>query len=41
VTPATHIQLTTGDVRAFRDLAARLFGDAFPDVAGVTVGEPA
>ena len=40
-TPATHVQLTTGDVGAFRDLAARLFGDAFPDVTGVTMGEPA
>jgi len=36
-TPATHAQLTTGDIGVFRDLAARLFGDAFPDVAGVTV----
>ena len=35
---ATHIQLTTGDVRAFHDLAARLFGDAFPDVGAVAVG---
>jgi glutamate racemase len=38
VMPATHVQLTTGDVGAFRDLAARLFGDAFPDVTGVTMG---
>ena len=31
----THRQLTTGDVDAFRDLARRLFGDVFPDVAGI------
>jgi len=36
--PATHIQLTTGDVGAFHDLAARLFGDAFPEVGAVAVG---
>jgi glutamate racemase len=28
----SHVQLTTGDVRAFRSVAARLFGDAFLDV---------
>ena len=37
VTP-THRQLTTGDVAAFRDLANRLFGDAFPDVEGIELG---
>jgi glutamate racemase len=31
----THVQLTTGDAAAFRDLAVRLFGDAFPDVTAV------
>jgi glutamate racemase len=35
VAPATHVQLTTGDVTAFRALAGRLFGSAFPDVAPV------
>jgi glutamate racemase len=35
----THAQLTTGDVTAFRRIAARLFGDAFGDVTGVRVGE--
>jgi glutamate racemase len=34
----THIQLTTGDVEAFRAIARRLFGDAFPDIAGVELG---
>ena len=33
--PASHVQLTTGDVGAFTGVAARLFGDAFPDVTGV------
>ena len=32
---ATHVQLTTGDVDAFRTIAERMFGEAFPDVAGV------
>jgi glutamate racemase len=36
-TPA-HVQLTTGDVDAFRSIAERMFGDAFPDVAGVELG---
>jgi glutamate racemase len=35
VAPATHVQLTTGDVTAFRALAGRLFGSAVPDVAPV------
>jgi glutamate racemase len=36
--PVTHVQLTTGDVAAFRAVAGRMFGDAFPDVSGVEVG---
>jgi glutamate racemase len=35
---ATHVQLTTGDVDAFRSIAERMFGEAFPDVAGVELG---
>jgi glutamate racemase len=31
----THVQLTTGDVSAFRGTAERMFGEAFPDVQGV------
>jgi len=38
---ATHLQLTTGDVDAFRSIAERMFGEAFPDVAGVELGQPA
>jgi hypothetical protein len=34
---ATHIQLTTGDVGRFRGIAARMFGDEFPDVDGVVL----
>jgi glutamate racemase len=34
---ATHLQLTTGDVAAFRSIAERMFGEAFPDVAGVEI----
>jgi glutamate racemase len=34
---ATHVQLTTGDVRAFRAIAERMFGESFPDVAGIDV----
>jgi len=30
--PATHVQLTTGDPDTFHALASRLFGSAFPDV---------
>jgi glutamate racemase len=33
-----HVQLTTGDVDAFRAIAERMFGDSFPDVSGVEVG---
>jgi glutamate racemase len=35
---ATHVQLTTGDVDAFRVVAERIFGEAFPDVVSVEVG---
>ena len=39
---AAHVQLTTGDVAAFRSIAERMFGEAFPDVAGVELeGTPA
>ena len=34
---SVHLQLTTGDVDAFRTIAARMFGEAFPDVEGVTL----
>lgn len=33
--PATHAQLTTGDVARFRAVAARMFGDAFGDIESV------
>ena len=35
---ATHAQLTTGDPDRFRSIAARMFGDAFPDVEPVELG---
>ena len=35
---ATHAQLTTGDPDRFRSIAARMFGDAFPDVESVELG---
>ena len=38
--PATHQQLTTGDVDRFRSIAARMFGETFPDVASVELGQP-
>jgi hypothetical protein len=38
VTEAIHLQLTTGDVGPFRQLARRLFGPAFLDVGGVELG---
>jgi hypothetical protein len=38
-TPA-HVQLTTGDVEAFRTIARRLFGEAFPEIEGVELGRP-
>jgi glutamate racemase len=34
----THVQLTTGDVDAFRVVAERIFGESFPDVGAVDVG---
>jgi hypothetical protein len=33
-----HVQLTTGDVDRFTGIAARMFGEAFPDVTSVTLG---
>jgi glutamate racemase len=36
--PATHVQLTTGDVAQFRSVAGRMFGETFPDVSGIEVG---
>jgi glutamate racemase len=36
-----HVQLTTGDVEAFRSIARRMFGDAFPDVVGIDLGQSA
>jgi glutamate racemase len=36
--PATHVQLTTGDVARFREIATRMFGDSFPDVEPVELG---
>ena len=38
VTAPAHVQLTTGDVAAFRAIARRMFGDAFPDVSAIEVG---
>jgi glutamate racemase len=35
---AAHLQLTTGDVDAFRSIAERMFGEAFPDVAAIELG---
>ena len=32
-----HVQLTSGDVEAFRAIAGRMFGDAFPDVEGIEI----
>ena len=32
-----HLQLTTGDVAAFRVVAERIFGESFPDVVSVDV----
>jgi glutamate racemase len=37
-TAAHHVQLTTGDVERFTSIAARMFGEAFPDVTSVTLG---
>lgn len=36
-----HVQLTTGDVGTFRAIAERLFGEVFPIVEPVVVGEAA
>jgi glutamate racemase len=33
-----HVQLTTGDTGAFRTIAERMFGEAFPDVVGLELG---
>lgn len=38
VVPASHLQLTTGDVARFRIIAERMFGEAFPGVEPVTLG---
>jgi glutamate racemase len=38
--PATHRQLTTGPLDAFRELAGVLFGDGFIDVESVSLGVP-
>jgi hypothetical protein len=32
---ASHVQLTTGDIDAFRSVARRLFGDTFVDIEAV------
>ncbi len=34
----THRQLTTGDVAAFRIVAERMFGEAFPEIEAVDLG---
>src|SRR5215207_2402759 len=34
----SHLQLTTGNADRFRTIAARMFGDAFPDVEPVELG---
>ena len=34
----SHLQLTTGDAERFGTIAARMFGDAFPDVETVELG---
>jgi glutamate racemase len=33
--PPVHVQLTTGDVGRFREVAGRMFGQGFPDVEGI------
>ena len=38
ITPSAHVQLTTGDIAAFRAIAGRMFGDAFPDVEAAELG---
>jgi glutamate racemase len=37
-TPAAHVQLTTGDVARFREIATRMFGTDFPDVEPIELG---
>ena len=37
-TAASHVQLTTGDLEAFRAIAGRMFGDGFADVQAVDIG---
>jgi len=34
---AAHLQLTSGDVVAFRTVAGRMFGEEFPDVEAVVL----
>ena len=34
-TAPSHVQLTTGDADAFRSVAERIFGEAFPDVTSI------
>ena len=36
-----HVQLTTGDVGRFTEIASRMFGEAFPDVESVSLREEA
>jgi len=36
--PPVHRQLTTGDPERFREVAGRLFGDAFPSIDAVDLG---
>ena len=36
--PASHVQLTTGDVARFREIATRMFGESLPDVEPVQLG---
>jgi glutamate racemase len=40
-TTPQHVQLTTGDIAAFRVIAERLFGDMFPTVESVAVASAA
>jgi glutamate racemase len=35
---ATHRQLTSGDVAAFRAVAERMFGEEFPEIEAVDLG---
>ena len=41
MTPATHLQLTTGDPETFHALASKLFGSAFPEVERIDLAVPA